>query len=193
MADVMESDGKTAETGDEKVQTVTREQFDDLQKRLEQITAAQSGSDKKVAELTKALTEERKAKESTAKTAEQRIAELEQKWRAADDAARRADLRARARDLLEASGVRAPKYLDRLIGNDEEETIRNVGLFIEDEKERVAERNKEFDREHGRTVSGPTRDVPSSYDKLLEMSDEELKRMNPKEVAAIINRAVAGS
>jgi len=185
-------DGKPAGTDDDKVQTVTAEQFAELQKRLEAITAMQSGSDKKVAELTKALTEERKAKESSAKTAEERIVELEKARSESEAKARRAELRTYARGLLDEAGIKPPKIFDRLIGNDETETESWVKAFIADEQERTAERNKAFDRDHGRTVSGPTKDTPTSYERLTEMTDEELKRLSPKAIAEIVKKAAGG-
>ena len=180
------------ETGGEQeavAQTATAEQFAELQKRLEAITAAQSGSDRKVAELTKALTEARQAKESTAKTAEDRMAELEKKYAEAEAKARRAELRTYARGLLDEAGIKPPKIFDRLIGNDETDTQEWVKAFIADEQERTAERNKAFDRDHGRKVDGPSRDTPTSYERLNEMTDEELKRMSPKAIAEIISKA----
>lgn len=179
------------ETGEpqEAGQTVTAEQFAELQKRLESITAAQSGSDRKVAELTKALTEAKAAKEHTAKSADDRIAELEQARAESEAKARRADLRTFARGLLDEAGIKPPKFFDRLIGNDEEDTKSWVEAFLSEEKDRTAERNREFDRDHGRVVDGPKRDTPTSYERLLEMSEEELRRMSPQAIAEIQDKA----
>lgn len=186
----------TADTGEgekddekKKEQTVTAEQFVALQKQLEQITAAQSGSDKKVAELTKALTEAQKAKDETAKTAEERIAELEKTALDSQRAAEKERLRTFARGILDEASIKPPKFFDRLIGNDEETTKQWVADFIQDEKERDVDRNKKFDRENGRVVNGPEEKGVDSWDKLLGLTEEQMRNLGPQVVARLTREA----
>jgi len=183
---------QTAEaTEEKKEQAVTAEQLVELQKRLESITAAQAGSDRKVQELTRALAEERADKEAVKKSDSERLAELEQKWKAAQETATRERLKGVAREALTEAGVKANALLvERLVGADEEETAKIVQTYIKDVEENRAELAKKFDRENGRTVSGPKRDAPTSYEQLQELSDEQLANMNPKDIAKIIDDAV---
>lgn len=170
-------------------QTVTAEQFAELQRKLEATVSAQSGSDKRVRELTKALNEARAEKEAVVKTETERLAELEKKWQAAEQDASHQRLKAFARGLLDEASIKPPRYFDRLIGDDEEETKKWVLDFVEDEKARTADRNKEFDRANGRTVSGPEKDVASTWDNLQNMSEDQLGQMDPKEIVRITREA----
>lgn len=160
-----------------------------MEAKLAATVAAQSGSDKKVQELLKALDQAARAKDVTEKTAEQRIAELEQKASEAEQTAKRSQLRNMARELLDEVNIKPPKYFDRLIGNDEEETALWVKAYIDEEQTRIIEGNKKFDRENGRTIDGPKNEEPSSYEKLLQMTPEEIRRLGPKAIAEIVNKA----
>lgn len=162
----------------------------DLTAKLEATIAAQSGSDRKVAQLTAELTEARAAKETTVKTAEERIAELEQRAADADAKARRADLRSVGRALLDAESLKPPAYFDRLIGNDEEETKALVAQYISEKKAEAVDQFNQNLSDNGRRVDGPKPEEVSSYDKLLQMPPEQLARMNPKDIASIINKAI---
>ena len=52
-----------------------------------------------------------------------------------------------------------------------------------------AEANKRYDRANGRTVSGPEKRHPSSYQSLLSMTDQQLGDLPPEYVAEITRRA----
>ena len=164
-------------------QTVTREQFEDLQKKFESVLAAQSGSDKKVAELQKALNDERAEKEKAKKTEAERLAELEQKWQAAEQQATRERLKGVARDLLTEAGIKTnAKLLERLVGADAEETQDFVKTYIEDVETNRAELAKKFDRQNGRKVAGSEDEKPNSYDALLELPPSELDNFTAQEI-----------
>jgi len=173
-----------------KVQTVSAEQFAELQKQFEQVKAAQSGETKKVAELTKALEEARAEKEKALKSDSDRLAELEQKWKAAEEAANKERLKGTARELLTEAGIKAnTRLLERLVGADADETAELVKAYIDDVEANRADIAKKFDRENGRTVSGPKREAPTSYEQLLDMSEEQLNSMDPKTIHKIIAEA----
>ena len=186
MADQSQTETAETESTEAKVETVTAEQFQDLQAKLEAITSAQSGSDRKVAELTSALTAANEAKASTKKTAEDRIAELEQKTQQSEAKVLRAQLKTVARGILDEAELKPPAYFDRLIGDNEEETKALIGTYIEDERQKTIARNKQFDADHGRILEEPNREVPTSYEKVLEMSEEQLKGLGKDAIAQVI-------
>ena len=180
---------EAADTDKTKEQAVMAEQLAELQKKLDAITATQSGSDRKVQELTAALTAAKAEKETVAKTDAERIAELEHKADAAESAAARERLRTYARSLLDDASIKPPRYFDRLIGNDEEETKKWVLDFVEEEKERTAERNQQHDSSNGRVVTGPEKKLPDTWEALSQMSEEELTRLGATEVARLTRLA----
>lgn len=191
MAEEQVQTPQAAETADEaNGQTVTAEQFAELQKQFEQVKAAQSGETKKVAELTKALEEARADKEKALKSDSDRLAELEQKWKAAEEAANKERLKGTARELLTEAGIKAnTRLLERLVGADADETAELVKAYMDDVEANRADIAKKFDRENGRTVSGPKREAPTSYEQLLDMSEEQLNSMDPKTIHKIISDA----
>jgi len=172
-----------------KEQTVTAEQFATLQKQLEQITAAQSGSDRKVKELTEALNAAKQEKEKTAKTDADRIAALEKESAANRKAADRGRLKTFARGILDKASIKPPPYFDRLIGDDEEDTKQWVDDFVKDEQVKQAERNKQYDRDNGRKVDTSGDEKVDTWDKLLTLSDDQLSRMDPKEIKRLTELA----
>ena len=150
-ADGQNGEEQTAEHAEEK-ETVTAEQFQEMQDRYEQILKAQSGSDKKVKELMDELKQEREDKEKNKKTSEQRLIELEQKWREAERATERAEMKNYANQLLSAENIKT-KFIDKLLGSTKEETEENVKDFIEEQKALKASVADEFARLHGRKVT----------------------------------------
>jgi hypothetical protein len=171
---------------------VTREQF-------EAIKAAQAGSDRKVSELNKqleelmkALTAEKAEKEKTSKTATERVADLEQKWQAAEAAAVRERLKGAAREKLTSANVKAnAALLERLVGGDADETDKLVQAFIEDVEANRAESAKAYARDHGRRVESSRKDAPTTYEQIMQMSEDELAQFTKEELAEIIDRASA--
>jgi hypothetical protein len=179
----------TAETEGTEDQAETRDQLEEMRKQLEAITKAQSGSDKKVSELTEKLKTAEAEKETTVKTAEERIAALEKETADAKAKARAADLRSFARNLLDEAEMKPPRYLSRLIGNDEEETEQLISEWIEEEKERGAERNREHDAANGRRVETRRSGKPVEYAQLQNMTDEEIAQLPPEEIVRITTEA----
>lgn len=179
-----------SETEEPKVETVTAEQFQKLQEKLDATISAQSGSDRKVAELTEALRVANEAKANTRKTSEERIIELEKKAQQSEAKALRSQLKTVARGILDEAELKPPAYFDRLIGNDEAETRDLIGTYIEDEKQKQISRNKKFDADHGRILEEPTREVPTSYEKLQEMSEDQLSRLGKDAIADVIRQSM---
>jgi hypothetical protein len=187
--------GEGTEEQTEEKQTVTAEQFAELQKQLEETRRAQSGSDRTVAELKKLLEQERAEKENASKTAEEkfaeRIAALEAQTKQAEQKARMASLRSKATDLLTEAGLKAPAFLDRLIGDDDEATEELVKAYIEDKQETLTEGRKSFAKENGRRVTGTEQpDNNLDYAKLNRLSDEEVKNIPADVLDAIMEAAM---
>ena len=182
MAD--ENANQAAGTEEHGKQTVTAEQFEELKKNLEETQRAleetkkaQSGSDRRVKELTEQLTAAKKQTEDAEKTAEQKLAErmaaLEKQAEESDKKAKLAQQKALAIDLLGKEGLKAPKYLDRLIGGTDEETQALISDYIEDKKATKAETADEYAKKHGRKVTDSnTGDVLLSYEELQEKSKD---------------------
>ena len=163
----MEDDANPAvETEEQEAeeQTVTYEQFIQLQKKLDETKSAQSGSDRRVQELTELLKQREQAAENDKKSADEKSAErmaaIEQKLADAEREKKLAMQRSVAMELLSEVGLKAPKFLDRLIGEDAETTQALVKDYIEDKQASVLQGKDEVARAHGRTV---TKTDPSGY------------------------------
>lgn len=151
------------DTGDQADQTVTREQFDALNTQLtesnkmfEDLKKAQSGADSKVTELQKLLTQTKKEAEESGKTEKQKFADrveaLENRNTETEVREQKAILKGLAIQLLSDKKISAPKYLDRLIGKDAEETEANIMEYIEERLALELSVADEFAKNNGRTV-----------------------------------------
>jgi len=120
MADEKEN---AAETTQVQVDTVTKAQFEELQRKFEQVVKAQSGSDKMVAELTKRLETEAEKAANAERTAEEkvmdRIAKLERETAESKAAKARAEFLSMAYEECHARGL--PKTLADKYGGDPSE------------------------------------------------------------------------
>jgi len=186
------TEGENTEGQD--LQTVTMEQFEEMntqlaasKKMFDDLKKAQSGSDNKVTELQKLL----KQKEEDGKTEEQkyadRLTELENKNTATEAREQAAVLKGLAIQLLSENKTKAPKYLDRLIGKDAEETEALIMDYIEEDLARKLEAADEFAKNNGRTVQ---RNKGKGEMKTLDdYSDAEIDAMSSSEFEKIQNRS----
>jgi len=191
MSDAQEQTLEAAETEEktEEKQAVSAEQLEQLTAQLDAIKKAQAGSDKKVQELTEALRAKEEEASTVKKSAEEQIAEIRESLQKAEAEKERERLKGRAREMLDEQGLKAaPIVLERLVGTSEDETKELVEAFSAYMKDTLSENRMEYDRDHGRTVSGPKRDAPTSYDNLLDMSEEQMKSLDPRDIANIIKK-----
>lgn len=192
MAEENANQAERTEEQKEEKQTVTAEQFAELQKQLEETRKAQSGSDRRVKELTDMLKQKEQEASEAEKTAEQkfaeRIAALEAKAKESDRAAQRAQQRSVAIGLLSQEGLKAPGFLDRLIGENEEETQTLIKDYIDTLKGQKLSAAEEFARQNGRTVTDPDKGGYGgmSYKQLVQLPEAEFNKI-PQE---IIDKAV---
>lgn len=175
---------------DKTEQTVTREQFAELQRQLEETRKAQSGSDRTVAELRKALEQKEQEAANAEKTAQQkaeeRIAEIEKKLQAAEAEKERATQRGVAQQLLSDEGIKAPKFLDRLIGKDGEETEAMVKEYIETVKQTKLSAADEFAKKNGRKITETDKSGgPGTFD---DYTPEQVKAMTTEQYEAVWQR-----
>ena len=137
MADETVTAGEEQATGSPETAKVAEPSIKDILAQMEQIKLAQSGSDKKVKELTTALTAERQEKDKLLKERmsekEKAQWELEQREKALAD--KDAELRAKEVALLRASVITemdVPKELaSRLMGNTRDEMVSDAKALIE--------------------------------------------------------------
>ena len=174
----VETEGHEAEE-----QTVTYEQFIQLQKKLDETKSAQSGSDRRVQELTELLKQREQAAENDKKSADEKSAErmaaIEQKLADAEREKKLAMQRSVAMELLSEVGLKAPKFLDRLIGEDAETTKALVKEYIEDKQASVLQGKDEVARAHGRTVTktDPTGYGGMTYQQMQALPDAEFNKI----------------
>lgn len=186
-------DGK--ENGKDK-QAVTAEQLEELKKQLEETKKAQSGSDKRVKELQEQLKQKELEAQEAEKSAEQKMAErlaaLEEKATAADQRAVLAQQKAIAIDLLGKEGLKAPKFLDRIIGGNDEETQALVSDYIEDRKSVKQEAAIEYAKQNGRTVTDPDKGGYGgmTYEQMQHLSDEEFRKIPQNVVDKAVEAAM---
>lgn len=180
----------------EEVQTVTAEQFEDLKKQLEETKRAQSGSDRTVAELRKQLEQAERAKSEAEKSAEEKMAErlasIEKKLEQAETDKARLSQRSAAIERLTNEGLKAPKYLDRLIGRDDEETQELIDAYIEEKKADALNANAEYAKTHGRKVydTKPSTWDGLTYKDLQAMPTEEFNRVPTEIIDKLTNAAL---
>ena len=174
----VETEGQEAEE-----QTVTYEQFFQLQKKLDETKSAQSGSDRRVQELTELLKQREQAAENDKKSADEKSAErmaaIEQKLADAEREKKLAMQRSVAMELLSEVGLKSPKFLDRLIGEDAETTKALVKEYIEDKQASVLQGKDEVARAHGRTVTktDPTGYGGMTYQQMQALPDAEFNKI----------------
>ena len=186
---------------DEGTEELTPEQFQakftEIQKQmaekdrlLEEIKKAQSGSDKRVTELTEALKQKEADADNAKKSAEEqfaeRVANLEKENAEAKRKALEAEQRSLAISLLNDKGLKPPTFLQRLVGANDEETEKAITDYIEaieQTKKSVAE---EFAKKHGRTIVDGGKPRAGTLD---DYSDEELKRLTDEEFQKVMDRS----
>lgn len=187
-AETTEEQGESQET---QGQTVTAEQFAEIQRQLEETRKAQSGSDRRVKELMEQLKQKEQEAENAEKSAEEklseRIAEMEKKLQQAEQEKALATQRALAQQLLSDEGLKAPSFLNRLIGGDDEETEAAVKEYIETVKESKLSAADEFARKHGRKVTETEKSKGGGT--LEDYTDEQIRAMSDKEFAEVMERS----
>ncbi len=199
----IEDDQNQDESGKKEPESFTKEQVESLIKeRLETAIEAatvdlkkeyqgiQSGLQRKVNEAE----ESARQKELEGKTVEEqlmaRVGALEETNTESASDLHHERMKAKGREILDEASIKPPTYFDRLIGKDEEETVKLVTDFVEEQQGRDAERNKEYDRNHGRIVGGGTADAPDAWAKLGELTEQQLQALGPKEVVRLTREAL---
>jgi hypothetical protein len=181
-------------TEEQEVQTVTMEQFEELNSQLasskkmfDDLKKAQSGADSKVTELQKLL----KLKEEEGKSEEQKFADrvksIEDELQATKAEKQAAVLKGLAIQLLSEKKVTPPKYLDRLIGQDAEETESLIMGYIEERLALELSVADEFAKSNGRTVQ--RNKGKGEFKTLDDYSDAEIEAMSNSEFEKIQNRS----
>ena len=185
MADIAIQD---VETEVQKEETITMEQFEQLTKQLQETKSAQSGSDRRVQELQKLLDDREKSAAEDKKTADEKAAErmaaIEKELSDAKREKQLAMQRSVAMELLSEVGLKAPKYLDRLIGEDAETTQELIKSYIEDKQAAVLQGKDEVAKKHGRVV---TRTDPTGYG---GMTYKEMSALSAGDFAKIPSEVV---
>jgi hypothetical protein len=175
----------------DETQTVTAEQFEEIKRQLEETRKAQSGSDRTVAELRKALEQKEQEASNEKKTvqqqAEERIAEIEKKLQQAERDRFTATQKGLAQQLLSEKGIKAPSFIDRLIGDDSEATEAAIKEYIESIEETKLSAADKFARENGRKVTDTGKD--SGVGTFDEYTPEQVKRMSTEEFERVFSNS----
>jgi len=189
MADEKETQGESTEGLESKVETVSIEQFQELQRQFAETKKAQSGSDKTVTELKKLLLEREKEADEASKTSEEKFAErikaLEVDKEQAIAEKLKADQRSLAIQLLNDKGIKAPGYLNRLLGKDAEETEALITEYMEERLSVELSVADKFAKDNGRKVNKGKTDVKT----LDDYSDEEIDSMSQAEFLKVQERS----
>lgn len=180
---------ETTEEQTEEKQTVSAEQFEALQKQLEETRKAQSGSDRTVQELKELLKQREQEAEEQQKTAEQkmaeRMAEIESKLQSAEKEKSYMAQKSQAVEMLSAEGLKAPKYIDRLIGDNEAETQELIAAYIEEKKADALNANADYAKKNGRKLESGKPDFKTIDD----YSTAEIKAMTAEEFDKVMARS----
>ena len=177
---------------DQKVETVTIEQFEEMKAKSEDITKqfealkkSQSGADSKVSELQKLLKQKEEEGKSEEEKFADRFAAIETELANEKVEKQQAILKGVAISLLSDKGLKPPKYLDRLIGKDAEETEANITSYIEERLELELNVADEFAKNNGRKITKGKGDVKTVDD----YSDAEVEAMSNEEFEKILERS----
>ena len=187
-----QNNGADDQKAEENVETVTRVQFEQMKAQSEEIAKqfdalkkSQSGADSKVSELQKLL----KLKEEEGKSEEEKFADrikaIETELQSEKQAKQQAILKGVAISLLGEKGLKPPKYLDRLIGKDAQETEGNINGYIEERLELELSIADNFAKNNGRTITKSKGDVKTMDD----YSDAEISAMSNAEFEKVQDRS----
>ena len=187
-----QNNGADDQKAEENVETVTRVQFEQMKAQSEEIAKqfdalkkSQSGADSKVSELQKLL----KLKEEEGKSEEEKFADrikaIETELQSEKQAKQQAILKGVAISLLGEKGLKPPKYLDRLIGSDAQETEANINGYIEERLELELSIADNFAKNNGRTITKSKGDVKTMDD----YSDAEISAMSNAEFEKVQARS----
>jgi len=187
-----QNNGADDQKAEENVETVTRVQFEQMKAQSEEIAKqfdalkkSQSGADSKVSELQKLL----KLKEEEGKSEEEKFADrikaIETELQSEKQAKQQAILKGVAISLLGEKGLKPPKYLDRLIGSDAQETEANINGYIEERLELELSIADNFAKNNGRTITKSKGDVKTMDD----YSDAEISAMSNAEFEKVQDRS----
>ena len=182
----------------EENQTVTREQFDELNSQLEasnkmfeELKKAQSGSDRTVTELQNLLKQTKEKAEEAGKTEKQKFADrmtaIETELAGEKAEKQKAILKGLAIQLLSDKKISAPKYLNRLIGKDAEETEANIMDYIEERLALELSVADEFAKNNGRRVQKTS--GKGDMKTLDDFTDDEIKSMSDAEFLKVQERS----
>lgn len=189
MGDADATQDNVTEENSEEQQSVTAEQIEDLKKQLEETKKAQSGSDRMVQELRHKLEQAEQEKANVEKTTEEkfaeRFAELEKKVQQTEKEKAYERQKNVAIEMLANEGLKAPKYLNRLIGANDEETSELIEAYIEEKKADSMNANAEFAKKHGRKVD----DGKPNYKTINDYSAAEIKAMSDEEFEKVMARS----
>jgi len=86
---------------------------------------------------------------------------------------------------LAKKGLKPPKYLDRLIGSDAQETEANINGYIEERLELELSIADNFAKNNGRTITKSKGDVKTMDD----YSDAEISAMSNAEFEKVQDRS----
>ncbi len=180
-------------------QTVTIKQFEELKtenaevkKTLEDLKKTQSGSDRTNTELRNLL----KLKDNEKKTNEQKntdaLAELAARLNKSDAATEHAENKNLATQMLNDAGLPIPRTFDRLIGKNEEETIKFVQNHIEDNKDADAQAKDKTAKKFSRVIdeSNKKNIDKMNYQDMVKLSKEQFDKLPPELVTKAMNAAL---
>ncbi len=186
-------------------QTVTREQFNEMEKRnvesqallkeslteFEKLKKSQSGADAKVTELQKQIKQQKdegkSAEEKLLQDFGEKLESIEKERDSEKVEKQQAILKGLAIQLLSEKKISAPKYLDRLIGKDAKETEANIMQYIEERLELELSIADEFAKNNGRRIQ--TADRKGDMKTLDDFTDDEIRKMSNAEFLKIQGRS----
>ena len=189
MSDEKDIQDESTEDQKEEKQAVTIEQLEKLQAQLEETKKAQSGSDRTVKELQDKLKQRELDAADDKKTAAEkfadRLATLEKDKLQAEEDKLKANQKSLAMGLLNDKGIKAPAYLNRLLGKDDEETEAKIEEYIKEKLEDQLAIADQFARNNGRKVNKGKTDVKT----LDDYTDEEIDSMSQEEFLKVQERS----
>lgn len=186
-------------TEEQEAQTVTIEQFEEMNKKYEDLIKIQSGSDKAVTELQKLLKQKEVEIENEKKTAEQKLTdkmnEINERLDKSEKEKAYAVNKSLATQMLIDADLKVPRTLDRLIGANEDETVKFIKAYIEDRADdHASEKDKEA-KKYGRKIVDTTQKSieKMSYEDMVKLSDEKFNAIPQDLVNKAMNAALGAT
>lgn len=161
---------------------MAEQSIEELQAQLEQVRKAQSGSDRRVQELSEENAALKQKLEETSTKGAETVSKRQQEL----------DRKERVLSLAVEKGIK-PEDAFTLLGLDGSDDEDRLDAYTKSLDAKKAEAADEFAKKHGRKIQHAQLGRKTSYEELLRMPDRQIDKMSDAEFTGAINQGLAES